>query len=296
MTAAITPVLLQTATPTPGVGPAELGDFWPLVIRGAWFLAGFIVTALLGWFVIEPAVSRIVRRRNRDNPTVQEAISRYLRVILLLVAVVIGAGIAGYGRFLSDSALVVAAITLAIGVSGQTVIGSLVSGIVLVMDPEFNIGNYIEWADDGGTIESITLRVTRVRTPDGALVTIPNTVLTSQAITRPYGRKRYRVVEHVGLAYETDVDEALDHFTAAARDIDQILTEPAPSAYVDELGSDAVVVRIHYWIENPRHRDLFKVRSQYARSVKTRLTDAGITISPASKRELLGRIEVDDGA
>ncbi len=296
MIAAAPPVLLQTATPTPGVGPAELVDFWPLIIRGGWFLAGFLVTAILGWFVIEPAVSRIIRRRNRDNPTIQEAISRYLRVTLLIIAVIIGAGTAGYGRFLSDSALVVAAITLAIGVSGQTVIGSLVSGIVLVLDPEFNIGNYIEWADDGGTIESITLRVTRVRTPNGALVTIPNTVLTSQAITRPYGRKRYRVVEHVGLAYEDDVHDALDHFTAAARDIDGILAEPAPSAYVDELGSDAVIVRVHYWIEDPRRRDLFEIRSQYARSVKTRLNEAGITISPASKRELLGRLELDDGA
>lgn len=295
MVAGATPILLQTATPTPGVGPEELVDFWPLIKRGAWFLTGFLTTTIVGWFVVVPAVSRLVNKRNRENPTIQEAITRYLRVLLVVLAFFIGAGTAGYGRFLSDSAIVIAAATLAIGVSGQTVIGSLVSGIVLVLDPEFNIGNYIEWADGAGTIESITLRVTRVRTPNGALVTIPNTVITGQAITRPYGRKRYRVVEHVGLAYEDDVDEALEQLTSAAADIDDILDDPAPSAYVDELGSDAIIIRIHYWIEDPRGRDIFDIRSRYARSVKSRLEAAGITISPASKRELLGRLAVDEG-
>ena len=285
-------VALQ-ATPTPGLGPEELADYWPAVVRGGWFLAGFVVTVALGWVVVEPLVSRVVARRNRGNPTIQEAISRYVRALTLVLAFIVGAGVAGYGRFLGDSAIVIAAGTLAIGVAAQSVIGSLVSGLVLVLDPEFNVGNYIEWEDGQGTVQSITLRVTRVLSPNGELVTIPNTVLTSQAITRPYGRGRYRVVEHVGIAYEDDVDAAIAALTAAADAVDSVLAEPAPTAYVDEFGDDAVVIRVHYWIEDPRNRNVFEIRSDYARAVKTRLDEAGITISPASKRELLGRIDVE---
>ena len=289
------PVVLQ-ATPTPGLGPDELVDYWPLVRRGAWFLAGFLLTAAVGWFLVEPLVSGVVRRRNRDNRTIQEAFSRYTRVLAVVVGFFVGVGVAGYGQFLADSAIVIAAATLAVGVAGQTVIGSLVSGLVLVMDPEFNVGNYIQWEGGQGTVQSITLRVTRVLTPDGELMTVPNTVLTSKAVTRPYGRGRYRVVEHVGIAYEDDVEAAIEHLAAAAASLDAVLAQPAPSAYVDEFDSDAVVVRVHYWIEDPRRRDLFRVRSEYAREAKRRLEAAGLTISPASKRELLGRIAVDDGA
>ncbi|MFC6726959.1 mechanosensitive ion channel family protein, partial [Halobium palmae] len=167
--------------------------------------------------------------------------------------------------------------TLALGVAGQTVVGSLISGLVLVADPEFNVGDYIEWADGEGTVRSITLRVTRVQTLNGELVTIPNTVLTSQPVTRPYGRGRYRVVDHVGLAFEDDVDDALAHLEAAAADVEGIASEPTPSAYVDEFGSDAILVRVHYWVENPAQRDLFAVRSAYARSAKADLDAAGIT-------------------
>jgi small-conductance mechanosensitive channel len=295
MLSAALAVALQTATPTPGVGVGELADYWPVLFRGVWFLAGFLAVALVGWFVAAPAVSGVVRRRNRNNPTIDEAMSRYVRLVALVLAVFVGAGVAGYGGFISDSALVIAAGTLAVGVAGQSVIGSLVSGVVLVLDPEFNVGNYISWVDGEGTVRSITLRVTRVHTPSGKLITVPNTRLTSEAVTRPYGQDRHRVIERIGIAYEADVDEAVEHLRAATEGIEGIAEGPSPKAYVDAFDPDSVGVDVHYWVENPRERDLFAVRSAYARAAKARLDEAGITISPVSKRELQGRIAVADG-
>lgn len=294
MDSGATLAVLQVSPVTPGIGSEQLVDVWPALIRLGWFLVSFLAVALVGWLVIEPLISRTVRRRNRRNPTIQEAITRYVRVVVLLVAAIVGAATAGYVTSLTNSALVVAAATLAVGVAAQSVIGSMVSGLVLVMDPEFNVGDYIEWEDRSGTVQSITLRVTRVLTPNGELVTVPNTNLTSQPVTRPYGRGRYRVVEHIGLAYDESVDDAATQLTAAAGDIDSILRLPPPEAFVDEFGSDAVVMRVHYWIEDPRRRDVFEIRSAYARAVKDRFDEAGLTISPASKRELQGRIVVDE--
>jgi small-conductance mechanosensitive channel len=295
MLSAAPAVALQTVTPTPGVGVGELVDYWPNVLRGVWFLAGFLVVAALGWFVAAPVVSGIVRRRNRNNPTIEEAMSRYTRLVALVVAFFVGAGVAGYGGFVGDSALVIAAGTLAVGVAGQAVIGSIVSGLVLVLDPEFNVGNYIAWTDGEGTVRSITLRVTRVNTPDGELITVPNTVLTGGAVRRPYGQGRQRIVERVGIAYEADVAEALEQLRAATEGVEEIADGPSPKAYVEEFGPDSVRVRVHYWVVDPRQRDVFAIRSAYARAAKERLDAAGITISPASKRELEGRIAVDAG-
>ncbi|NHN42171.1 mechanosensitive ion channel [Halorubellus sp. JP-L1] len=283
-------VLQATTAEGSGLG---VPDLVPVLVRAGKFVAGFLLVLVLGWYVLEPAISRLVQERNADNPTIQEAISRYVRLFVVVGAVFVGAGVAGYGQFLSDSALVIAAGTLAVGVAAQTVIGSLVSGLVLVADPEFNVGNFIEWSDGQGEVQSITLRVTRVHTPDGKLQTIPNETLTSDVIARPYGRGRFRVVEHIGLAYEDDVDDALDVLEEAATELDGVLADPAPSAYVETFESDAVLVRVHYWIDDPRHRDVLGIRSAYALAVKDRLERAGVTISPASKRELQGRIEVE---
>jgi len=100
----------------------------------------------------------------------------------------VGASVAGYGPVLGNSALLISAIALAIGVAAQEVIGSLVSGIALVLDPDFNVGDYIEWPNGEGVVQSIALRTTRVETQNGELVTIPNTILTNNEISRPFGR------------------------------------------------------------------------------------------------------------
>lgn len=286
-------VAAAQVTATPEVGPDELVDVWPLAVHVAWFLAGFLVTAALGWFVVEPLVARAVRHRNQNNPTIQEALRRYVRLLVLVVAGVVGASVAGYGDALGDSALVVAAGTLAVGIAAQSVIGSLVSGLVLVLDPEFSVDDYIEWGDYEGVVRSIQLRATRVETLDGKLVTIPNTQLTSDAIVRPYGRAEQRIVDEVAIDYEDDVDEAVRHVTAAAAGLDGVLESPAPNAYVGELAEDAVVVRVHYWLERPRPGDVLDARSAFARAVKTRLEGAGITISPAPAHDLQGRVTVD---
>lgn len=250
--------------------------------------AGLAVVAV-GWHVVEPAASRVVRRRNRNNPTIVEATSRYVRLVVVVVAADVGASAGGYGRLVGGSALVTAAATLAVGVAGQRVGGSLVSGLAPASDPEFDVEDYVEWPDREGEARSITLRVTRVETPGGDLVTVPNTTLTDGAVVRPYGRgQRQRVT----LAYGDDLDAALAQLRAAVEGLEEAVDSPPPAAYVDELEPGAVDV--HYWIADPDRQDVYAARSAYARAALDRLDDAGIAVSPPPKRELQGRVTVDE--
>lgn len=286
-------VVLQQ-TPEPDPGPDELVVFWPLLVQVWWFLLGFVTVVLIGVVLVQPVLKRAIRRRNRNNPTLQAAIVLYFRLAVVLVATLVGVAVAGYGDFLSDSALLISAVALAVGIAAREVIGSLVSGFALVLDPEFNVGDYIEWSGGEGTVHSIALRITRVETADGELVTIPNTILTAHEIVRPYGRGNHRIVQTLGVGYEDDLTEVLHHVTEVARESEGILATPPPAAYVDELGDDEVVVRIHYWVDNPMRRDIFAVRSGYTRAVKDRLDAEGMDLSPASEREITGRIALDD--
>ena len=292
MAATRAPGFLSAVTPG-DPGPEEVLDLVPVVVDLAWFLLGVVAVVAVGWLVVEPLVGRVVRRRNRDNPTIQEAIERYVRLLFVLVGIVVGVAVAGYGQFLSDSALVVAAGTLAIGVAAQTVLGSLVSGLVLVFDPEFSVGNYIEWGDHEGTVQSIQLRATRVETPGGDLVTVPNTELTSEVIVRPYGRKRHRLTTRVAVDYEEDLTAVLEYVTEAAAGVDAVVDEPAPTAYVDEIGEGVVFVDVHYWLERARPADVLEARSAYTSAVKTRLDEEDVTVSPPSEHQLGGHLTVD---
>jgi small-conductance mechanosensitive channel len=279
---------------TPGEpGPEEVLDLLPLLVDFAWFMLGLVAVVAVGWLVVEPLVGRVVRRRNRENTTIQEAIELYVRVLFVVVGTIVGVAVAGYGQLLGDSALVVAAGTLAVGVAAQTVIGSLVSGLVLVFDPEFSVGNYIEWGDYEGTVQSIQLRATRVETPGGDLVTVPNTALTDEVIVRPYGRERHRLTTRVAVDYEEDLADVLQYVTEAADGVDDVVDEPAPKAYVDEIGEGVVFVDVHYWLARPRPADVLEARSAYTAALKARLAGEDVTVSPPSEHEIGGHLTVD---
>lgn len=272
--------------------PVDLTELADPVIQVGGFVVGFLVVLLVGWMILEPAISRLVEKRNRNNPTLAEAISRYVRVSVLLVAVFVGLSAAGVTGFVGNSTLVIAAGMVALGVAGQSVIGSLVSGLALVTDPQFNIGDYIRWDDGEGEVTSITLRVTRVRTTDGALVTIPNTKLTDDSVVRPFEGGVVRTVERISVGYDADIESTRSLLTAVTEEIDGILADPAPSVGIEELGDDGVVLRVQYWVDDPRG-NLREVRAAFAQTAKTRLDEANVEISPASKRDLNGRIRVD---
>lgn len=287
-------VLLSAAQTAPSFDPSSIGWAWPLLWRLGAFVGGVSVVIAIGWVILEPALTRVVRRRNRKNETIQEAIRRYVRLVVLVLALLVGMTVAGYGHVFGNSALIVAAVTLAIGVAAQSVVGSLVSGLVLVADPQFNVGDFIEWEGGEGTVRSITLRVTRVETPADELVTLPNRLLTSTAVTRPYSRGRYRITESVAIPYDVDVDLALDALETAAADTIGIRTKPEPTGALSEFAGDAVVVSIHCWVEDPKRRDVVAVRSALATNVKLALDDATVPIAPPAKRDLEGSLTVTE--
>lgn len=262
-----------------------------------WFIVGLGVVWFIGRAFIIPIVTRIVRSRNRNNPTIGSATETYLRVLLIGFGVLAGIITSGHGRVLSQSAVIIAALTFVLGIAGQQVFGSLISGMFLVADPDFNVGDWIEWPDGKGTIEAVDFRVTRVRTPDNESISVPNTQLTSNAITRPYGRDRFRVTEQVFVAYYEDTEQALMELRQIASELGSVLDDPAPNARIMELGENAITIQAEFWIDDPENQSILTIRSDFRRLVKRHFDAENITLAPPSGQLLSGEIAVtNDGS
>ncbi|MDS0297620.1 mechanosensitive ion channel family protein [Halogeometricum sp. S1BR25-6] len=266
----------------------------PAVRRAAAAVTAFLAVSLVGRFLVVPAAVRVVRRRNRENPTVQEATDLYLRIAVLVAAVVAAVLAAGYGRVLTRSALVVAAATLVIGVAGQEVVGNLVSGMFLVTDPNFNVDDYIEWNERAGTVEAIGFRTTRVRTADNREVTVPNTELAANPVDRPYSRSRVRETVRLPFDYDADVDRIEAALVPVLAEMDDIREEPAPSATVDEFDASAVWVAVVYWVANPMETDVPTVNADAMGRIKTVCDEEGFPLGPPGYQHLSGAVSVAD--
>jgi small-conductance mechanosensitive channel len=260
-----------------------------------------VVVYFLGRVLVVPAVLRVLRGRNQNNPTLVTATETYLTVFVAGVAIFAGLVATGQAAVLvnTDSAILIAALTFAFGVAGQEVFGSLISGIFLVADPDFNVGDWISWSGGEGTIEAVDFRVTRIRTIDNETVTVPNTELTTNALTRPFGRDRYRVAERVFVDYAEDTERALMELRAVASNHEQVLDDPGVTTRVVNLGENSITIRTGFWVSDPERASIADVRSDFRRQVKRRFDEEGITLAPPSAQSLTGSIEVDhaeDGA
>jgi small-conductance mechanosensitive channel len=279
----------------PSGWPEVLEPYGQLASELAAFTVATVVVYVVGRLLVVPGVLRVVRSRNRNNPTLVTATETYLKALFVGLAVLLGLVAADQGRFLTntDSAILVAALTFVFGVAGREVLGSLISGLFLVADPDFNVGDWISWPGGEGTVEAVDFRVTRIRTVDNETVTVPNTELTTNALTRPFGRERYRVTERAYVSYAEDTERALYELRSVAAVGDRVLEEPEPRARVLDLGPDSITVQAEFWIDDPGQGGIVDIRSDFRRRLKSRFDEVGLTLAPPSGRQLSGSVAVE---
>ncbi|NEU58026.1 mechanosensitive ion channel family protein [Halorussus sp. MSC15.2] len=249
-----------------------------IALRAAFFVLGFAVVYAVGRLFFEPVMNRIVRARKLE-PTLARPLRRLARVAVLFFALTFGFSAAGLGNLLSASATIAAALTLAVGLASQSLMSNVVSGAFIVADEKFQIGDWIRWGDTEGVVEDIGFRVTRVRTFDGELVTVPNSNLTASEVTNPAAADRLRVTLSFDVSREHDADEVSEMLRSEVAAIPETLSDPKPSVRATELTPDHVRLQIRFWIADPEHTDLVRVRSVVIRRVDERFAAEGVALA-----------------
>lgn len=242
--------------------------------------------------VLLPVIRRTLKRRGLDEHA-RKPVVKLSWFLLVFATIAIAFGAAGFGNFLSSLAVIAGAATLAIGFAMQDVLKNFVSGIFIFTEQPFRIGDWIEWDDYSGIVEDISLRVTRVRTFDNELLTVPNAALTNGVVKNPVAKEQLRLKFTFGIGYDDDVEKAMNIIVEEAEANEDILDDPAPSVRLVELGDSDVGLQSRVWIQNPSRADFVAIKGEYVRAVKQRFDEEGINI-PYPHRTLTGGIEVGD--
>jgi len=254
------------------------------------FVVAFVAIYLAGRVLLLPVLGRLMRRRDLDEH-VERPLRRVTMVVVVFVAVAVAFGFAGFGNFLTSLATIAAAATLAIGFAMQDVLKNFVAGVFIYTDKPFRVGDWIEWDGHSGVVEDISFRVSRVRTFDNELLTVPNSDLTDGVIKNPVAKDTLRVKFVFGIGYDDDIEQATDIIVEEAETHEEILDDPEPSVRLTELADSYVGLQSRVWISNPSRADFVKTRGEYVTSVKRRFDEADIEI-PFPQRDLSGGIDV----
>lgn len=148
-------------------------------------------------------------------------------------------------------------IGIAVGFGAQTLIRDVLTGLFLIFEDSLSVGDVVQIKDVTGTVEEVGLRVTRIRTLSGALVTIPNGEI-SQIVN--YNRGFSRAIVEVSIAYEADIDKAVQVLQMVLADYqhlhpDRFLGPPVVQQAV-RFESSGVVLRVIVDVPPKQHWDV----------------------------------------
>jgi small conductance mechanosensitive channel len=177
---------------------------------------------------------------------------------------------------------VIGAAGLAIGLALQGSLSNFAAGILMIIFRPFKVGDYIEGAGVAGTVESIQIFTTQLKTPDNKTIIIPNAKISGDNIVN-YSTKGTRRVDLVfGIGYEDNIDKArqiiMDVITNDAR----VMKDPETVVVVSELADSSVNLTTRAWAKSA---DVWNILFETTEKVKKEFDAQGITI-PFPQRDV----------
>jgi small-conductance mechanosensitive channel len=142
---------------------------------------------------------------------------------------------------------------LALSLAAQDTLSNLISGVIIIIDQPFRVGDRIEirGMDTWGDVVDIGLRTTRIRTRDNRMVIVPNASISKdQVINYTYPDPRYRIQMEVGIAYGQDIEEVRQLVIDTVRHVEGVLLEKPIDALYIKMGESAMIFRIRWWIKS----------------------------------------------
>ena len=167
---------------------------------------------------------------------------------------------------------------LAVGFGAQSLVKDFLSGMFVLIENQYNVGDVVKAAGVSGLVEKITLRATTLRDLEGKVHVIPNGIIDVVTnMTKEYSR----FVLDIGVAYKENVDEVMAVLKgigdelAADNEYSKLITAPLEILGVQDFGDSAVLIRVRFTtVPNQQ----WTVGREFRRRVKNTFDAKGIEI------------------
>jgi len=200
--------------------------------------------------------------------------------------VAIRLGILAVGLFLATLAsglpvdkiaIVLGALGVGIGLGLQNIINNLVSGVILIFERPFQVGDYIEVNGKTGRVKDIGIRASKLISQAGSEIILPNgDLLSGHVINWTLSNNHIRTELGLSLGPETDLDQARRLISEEILANASTLHKVAPEILLNSVNTAGYDLKVLFWINNIRQEQALK--SELLASIYHNLTQAGITV------------------
>ncbi len=165
--------------------------------------------------------------------------------------------------------------SIVVGLALQEPLSNFVSGIFLLLSGAVKDGETVDISGTVGTVESITVNHTVVRTFDGKRVMIPNKSVWSEVITNLWPSNIRRIEMSVGVSYDSDLEKVVKVLKECLDEEETIEKDPAPFVTFEGFGASSIDFKLRFWV---RRENYFDSQMNLAMRIKGRFDEEGIEI------------------
>ena len=236
-----------------------------------------VVTLLLCLVVIRTALklTRKLLSRSKLDVRVQKYLTSGIKMVLYVIAAII---VIGCFDVVDTSSLValLSVASLGITLAAEDILANVAGGLVILSAHPFTIGDYIEVSGTSGTVEEITLNYTKLVTPDGHLVMLPNKSLADSQMTNYTALGRRRVTQVITASYDAPAEDVKAACWDALANTPNILEDPAPAVYVTNYGESSIEYTIYCWANAA---DFLAVKFSLSENLRPAFADHGVEMT-----------------
>ena len=217
-----------------------------LVIKVALAILIFVVGRWLAKKAVTVAHKMMLRSRLDD--TVANFLGRLIYGVLLVVVAL--AALSKVGVQTTSVVAILGGAAVAIGLSLKDQLSNFAAGIMIVTFRPFVRGDYVQISSYTGTVKEINLVNTHLTTINNHDIIIPNSDITTSAVTNYTALPNRRVDITVGIGYDADIKTAKNVMLNLAKNNPLAFTDPEPIVRVTNLGDNSVDLTLNIWTTN----------------------------------------------
>ena len=247
------------------IGGISLGDILTAVIT--------LVVCLLVIRVVLKVVRKILSNTRLDV-RVQKYLTSGIKLVLYIITATIV--VSSLGIDMTSLVALLSVASLGVTLAAEDILANIAGGLVILSSHPFTIGDFVEASGTSGTVEEITLNYTKLVTPDGLLVMLPNkTLADSQMVNYTVLGKR-RVTQKVTASYEASTEAVKEACRAAVAMTDKVVEDPASAVYLSAYHESAIEYTVFCWCDAA---DYWDVHFGLAENLRTAFAQAGVEMT-----------------
>ncbi len=219
--------------------------------------------------------SNLLTRINMDEGIKHSLVSGtgFVGIIISVILAIIAMGVD-----LSNLAVIAGALSVGIGFGLQDVIKNLVSGIIILFERPFKVGDWVLIGGEEGKIKQINIRSTELETWTRQSVIIPNaTLISSSLINFTHENNWNRQTVAVGVSYDSDADLVTELLLECARSCKKVAKNPAPYVIFKNFGSSSLDFEVRFYVSDIWNG--WTASSEIRYEILRRFREAGINIA-----------------